>query len=156
MDSVGATAVQTRVTTRRRLSGQGLRLPAMGREASSSARLNRAFQGVDGLSTAKVGRAQVSLCPGICAQKGASGPAVPERADRRHNHDTAKPDPPLPLGLTPNSAHGAAAPSFLGYRSQNFRRVATACTLFRTAFGVGRGAALARSFFRLLSSLSPD
>ena len=80
--------------------------------------------------------------PGICAQKGASDPAVPERADRRHNHVTAKPDPPLPLGLTPNSTHGAPAPCSLRDRSQNLRRVATACTTLRTAFGVDRGAAL--------------
>ena len=96
----------------------------------------------------------VSLCPGICAQKGASGPAVPERADRRHNHVTAKPDPPLPLGLSPKSAHGAAVPCFLGDRSQNLRRVATACTLFRTAFGVDRGAALCP--VSLLAAVVPE
>jgi hypothetical protein len=90
----------------------------------------------------KWGGPRSSLCPGICAQKGASDPAVPERADKRHNHVTAKPDPPLPLGLSPNSAHGAAAPCFLGDRGQNLRRMATACTTLRTAFGVARGAAL--------------
>lgn len=95
-----------------------------------------------------------SMRPGICAQKGASDPAVTERADKRHNHVTAKPDPPLPLGLSPNSAQGAAAPCFLGGRSQNLRRLATACTLFRSAFGVDRGAALCP--VSLLSAVVPE
>lgn len=116
--------------------------------------MNRAFGVLMDFRRRKWGGPRVSMGPGICAQKGASDPTVPERADKRHNHVTAKPDPPLPLGLSPKSAHGAAAPCFLGDRSQNLCREATACTTLRTAFGVAGALRCARSLFWVLSSLS--